>query len=153
MKTKDTSALALKVGQKMADGSVFAGLTADGKKQIYAMPTDLDVTMTFNHAVERVKQLNADKALGHGDWQIPAFENASVLQKNQNEGTLKGTFNTSNKASGDDFPYWYWSSTELREGSYYVRGVRFSDGHEIWNPKDDNLLSCRPVRLVPVGAL
>src|SRR5438552_2552949 len=40
---------ALEIGAKMADGSVFAGLTADGKQQIYAMPADLSMTRTFNN--------------------------------------------------------------------------------------------------------
>jgi hypothetical protein len=33
--------LPLEVGQKMPDGSIFAGFTADGKQQIYAMPQDI----------------------------------------------------------------------------------------------------------------
>src|ERR1035437_7553017 len=114
------------LGQKMKDGSVYAGLTADGKQQIYAMPTDLDVTMTFNDAAKAVKKLNSQKSLGHDDWQIPALENVRVLQKNQNESALKGTFKTA-ASSGSDCPVWYWSSTENRDGSSGVRIVRFSD--------------------------
>lgn len=148
----DTSVLALMAGTKMADGSVFAGLTADGKQQIYAMPTDLSVTLTFNDAAKAVKKLNADKALGHDDWQIPALENVRVLQKNQNEGALKGTFNTSNKGSSSVFPGWYWSFTEYRDGPSCVRGVRFSDGGELWNHKDYDRFSCRPVRLVATSS-
>jgi len=147
----DTSAIALMAGQKMADGSVFAGLTADGKSQIYAMPDDLDVTMTFNDAAKAVKKLNNNKALGHDDWQIPAIENVRILQKNQNEGSLKGTFKTAS-SSGSGYPGWYWSSTEYRVVSSYVHGVRFSDGYELWYLKDYGRLSCRPVRLVPVAA-
>ena len=81
-------------GQKMADGSIFVGLTADGKQQIFAMPTDLGVTMTFNAAAKTVEKLNADKAFGHNDWQIGSLDVMRVLQKNQNEGSLKGTFKT-----------------------------------------------------------
>jgi hypothetical protein len=143
----DTSVAALLAGSKMADGSIFAGLTADGKQQIYAMPTDLDVTMTFNDAAKAVKKLNSNKALGHDDWQIPALENVRVLYKNQNEGDLKGTFKTA-ASSGSVFPDWYWSSTEGRGYSSYVHFVRFSDGSEGWCRKDYFRLSCRPVRLV-----
>ncbi len=146
---------ALEAGARMADGSIFAGLTADGKQQIFAMPTDHDVTMTFNDAAKAVKKLNSQKALGHDDWQIPSLENVRVLYKNQNEGALKGTFNTSgNKGSGSGFPGWYWSSTEgFFSGSYYVHNVRFSDGNEAWNRKDNDRLSCRPVRLVAAPSL
>ena len=141
-----------KIGGVMADSSIFAGLTADGKQQIYAMPTDLDVTMTFNDAAKRVEKLNADKFLGHDDWQIPSLENLRVLYRNKNENALKGTFNTTNKGSGSDCPDWYWSSTENRDNSSYVRGVRFSDGGEFWFHKDSGILSCRPVRLVEASS-
>jgi hypothetical protein len=148
MEINDTSALALMAGQKMADGSVFAGLTADGKQQIYAMPTDLKITMTFNDAAKRVKQLNADKALGHYDWQIPSVDVLHTLQKNQNEGALKGTFATEDYGSG--FSDWYWSSAEGRGFSSSAPNVRFSNGSEYdWDHEDDFRLSCRPVRLVP----
>jgi hypothetical protein len=147
----DTSAIALLAGAKMVDGSVFAGMTADGKQQIYAMPDDLDVTMTFNDAAKAVKKLNSQKALGHDDWQIPGKENLLILQKNQNEGTLKGTFKTA-AASGSDYPDWYWSSTEHRDDPSGVWAVRFSDGYGGWDPKDNLRLSCRPVRLVAASA-
>jgi len=147
------TSVSVEVGAMMADGSVFVGLTADGKQQIYAMPTDLDVTMTFNGAAKAVKKLNSDKALGHDDWQIPALENVYVLYKNKNEGALKGTFNTSgNKASGSGFPDWYWSSTEYRDDPSIVWDVRFSDGNEVLHRKDGLRLSCRPVRLVEASS-
>lgn len=142
---------ALKIGAKMADGSIFAGLTADGKHQIYAMPADLDVTMSFNKAAKAVKTLNNNKALGHDDWQIPNLENLRALQKNQNEGALKGTFKTAANG-GSCCPDWYWSSTELRDNPSSVLGVRFPDGYEGWHLKDTYHLSCRPVRLTPVPA-
>jgi Protein of unknown function (DUF1566) len=145
-----TEAATLEPGARMEDGSVYAGLTADGKL-ILAMPTDLDVRMAFNDAAAAVKKLNADKALGHNDWQIPVLENVRVMQKNQNEGKLKGTFKIA-ASSGSDYPGWYWSSTEDRDNSSFVRGVRFSDGLECWDRKDYNRLSCRPVRLVAASA-
>jgi hypothetical protein len=73
---------ALAPGQQTADG-VYAGLTSDGAQQIFTMPKDLDVTMTFNDAAKAVEKLNTDKALGHSDWQIPSLENLHILQKNQ----------------------------------------------------------------------
>lgn len=136
-------------GTDMDDGSVFAGVTKDGKK-IFAMPMDLGFTATFNDAAKAVKKLNEKKALGHDDWQIPDLETLRTLQRNQNQGSLKGTFNTSNKGDGSDCPAWYWSSTPTRDYTSYVDNVRFSDGDENWNGKDNFRLSCRPVRLSPV---
>jgi hypothetical protein len=139
--------IALEIGQKMADGSVFAGMTADGKSEIYAMPEDLDLTMNFNEAARAVQKLNNQKALRHDDWQIPTLENLYVLYKNQNEGALKGTFKTVAR-SGSDYPDWYWSSTVFRLDSSFMNNVCFSDGYEGCYLKNGKLLSCRPVRLV-----
>jgi hypothetical protein len=144
--------VALVLGQEMPDHSVFAGFTADGKQEIFAMPKDLGVTMTFNDAAEAVKKMNAENALGHNDWQIPALDNLHVLQKNQNEGTLKGTFKTASSRDDSVYPDWYWSSTENRDGSSDVHNVRFSYGYEGWDLKDYRL-SCRPVRLVAAPSL
>ena len=141
---------ALELGRKMADGSVYAGKAVDGKL-IFAMPNDLDVTMTFNDAAKAVKTINKNKSLGHDDWQIPSLENVRALQKNQNEGALKGTFKTA-ASSGSDYPDWYWSSTEYRDDSSYVLDVRFSDGDEGGGRKDGYRLSCRPVRLVAASS-
>jgi hypothetical protein len=141
----------LEVGAKMADGSVFAGLTTDSKQQIFAMPTDLDITMTFNDAAKSVEKLNANKFLGHSDWQIPTLENLYVLQKNQNEGALKGTFKTA-AANRSVYPVWYWSSSQDRVYPSLVRFVRFDDGDDGADHKDIRRLSCRPVRLVAVSA-
>jgi len=137
------------IGAEMADGSVFAGLTDDGRQQIYVLPADLDLVMTFNDAAKAVEKLNAQKTLGHSDWQVPSLEDLFVLYRNQNEGALKGTFNTSgNKVIGFDYPDWYWSSTKHRDYPTDVHNVRFSDGAEFWNYNDSYRLSCRPVRLV-----
>jgi len=142
----------LVVGQQTADG-VYAGLTLDGKQQIFAMPKDLSITMTFNDAAKAVKKLNVDKNanLGHNDWQIPALDNLHVLQKNQNEGALKGAFKTASP-SGSAFPAWYWSSTADRSCPGYVGIASFSYGIEYWTHKNNLRLSCRPVHLVACKA-
>lgn len=143
------ASVCVEVGTTMPDGSIFAGITADGKQRIYAMPDDLDVTMSFNDAAKAVKKLNKNKSHGHDDWRIPSREHLRVLYNNQTKSALNGTFNTSSdKESGSDFPDWYWSSTESRDDSSYVHIVRFSDGNAHWNHQDFTRLSCRPVRLV-----
>jgi hypothetical protein len=138
---------ALEIGAKMTDGSIYAGLTTDGNAQIFIMPTDLDVALTFNDAAKAVQKLNSQKAHGHDDWQIPNKDTLQVLQKNKNEGALKGTFKTAASSSSDNSG-WYWSPTEHRGCPSSVWVVRFSDGYEVWNLMDCFRLSCRPTRLV-----
>lgn len=140
---------ALELGAKMADGSIYAGLTADGKAQIFAMPTDLELMMTFNDAVKAVQKLNTQKALGHDDWQIPRVENLRVLYENQDKGALKGTFDDA-AVRGSGYSGRYWSSTEDRDDSSWVYVVGFWGGSENWYLKDYVRFACRPVRLVEV---
>jgi len=104
-------------------------------------PHDLPQTMTYLDAVKAVA------AIGDG-WRIPTLEELRVMYKNKDN---IGGFCT-NASSGSDYPDWYWSSTENRDNSSYVHGVRFSDGNELWYHKDNGRLSCRPVRLVAVAA-
>jgi hypothetical protein len=139
------------IGDQMQDGSVYAGLTADGTQRIFAMSKDL-VTTTFNNASKAVKKLNADKNknLGHDDWQIPTLENLRVLYKNQGEGKLRYTFQTVGNGSG---PRSYWSSTENSLKRSRMENIRFSDGRWISDSKRGPELNCRPVRLVPVAAI
>jgi len=101
-----------------------------------------------------VGKLNCQKALGHDDWQIPSYEALMVLQRNKNEGSLKGTFNGAAKGEGrySSQPIWYVSSTEDPTYSDFVAFVHMSNGGQGWNRKDGNLLSCRPVRLVAAAA-
>ena len=158
-----------KAGTRMDDGSVFAGLTLDGKQEIYAMPKDLGVTKTFNDATKAIDKLNADNTLGHKDWQIGSFDVMRVLQMNQNEGSLKDTFKVAIHLPSevfhchpilDDFddydehqgsPTFYWSSTKGHDLSL-VDCINFSNGEKTWDTKDDGRLSCRPVRLVACKA-
>jgi len=144
------------IGDKLPDGTVFAGLAPDGK-QIFAMPTDLDVTVTFNEAAKQVKRLNAAKALGHDDWVIPTREQLRVLQQNQDMGALSGTFNTTPSSNGPVAADYYWSSTEnldVRDERvehpypFYVWNIQFWSGGYAWSAKNTYAMSCRPVRIV-----
>ncbi len=138
-------------GEKMTDGSLYAGLTDDGKYRVFAMPTDLSTTITFNNAAKAVKKLNADRALGHADWQIPTREQLKVLIENKDKGALKGTFSKA-AGSGPDYSEWYWSSTEYRDDAVFVRSVRPSAGNASWGYKVRLRLNCRPVRLVAAAS-
>lgn len=137
------------VGTAMDDGSVFAGVTRDGR-MIYALPRDLGCTATFNDTVRAVQGLNEEKALGHDDWEIPDLDALKVLQRNQERGSLRGTFEAANKGSGKDYPFWYWSSTKGPELSSLVHFVRFSEGDHMVDREVGGRMSCRPVRIVDV---
>lgn len=130
---------ALEVGTKMADGSVFAGLTADGKQQIYAMPADADVIMNFKGAAEYATRLNKDKTHSHNDWHVPSKAELNVLFQNREKGALKDTFNLAR-------PRYYWSSTPIFLGRGWHQ--RFSDGDQDCNDRIC-YLSVRCVRAVP----
>lgn len=143
----------LEIGQLMKDGTVYAGNTSDGIYQIYAMPEDLDVALTFNKAVKAVHELSSEEALGHDDWQIGSLDVLKVLFKNQDKGALKNSFNTVNEEKGFECRDWYCSSEisdNIRHRGYIER-MRFSDGVHGLVHSDNARLSCRPVRLVPVN--
>ncbi len=140
------------IGDRMQDGSVYAGLTEDGTQKIFAMPKDLGVTLTFVDAARAVKKLNADEALGHDDWQIGSLDMMRVLQKNQNTSGLKGSFKTA-ASCGSGYPDRYWSSTREHYSASIKGSVCFSDGGVTWNLEGFYRHSCRPVRLVPVKPL
>jgi hypothetical protein len=105
------------------------------KQHLEIYPHDLPETMTYVNAVKAVA------ALGDG-WRIPTLEELRLIQKQHVE---IGGF-CLERASGSDYPDWYWSSTENRYDSSYVPDVRFLDGYEGWDRKDRFRLSCRPVR-------
>lgn len=141
------------IGAKMADGSVFAGLTHDGKHRIFAMPVDRGLVGKFNDAAKAVEEMNENKTLGHDDWQIPNFKDLQVLYKNMNEGALKGTFKTvvPGDSESDHGSYWpnnYFSSTKDKIFSNLILSVCFSTGYEGCGRIDVHRFSCRPVRLV-----
>jgi hypothetical protein len=141
----------LRIGDKMADGTVYAGLTVDGQQQIFAMPADLSILMTFNDAVKAVKKLNDDKTFGYNDWEIPTLEALRVLQKNRNKGALKGSFKTLEERGDFGYSDWYWSSSEHRNNPISCEYMVHSSGGYVERAQKDDLhLSCRPVRLVPV---
>lgn len=143
------------VGAKMPDGTIYAGLTPDGRAHIFAMPEDLEIKGTFNHATKAVEKSNSKRAFGHNDWCIPDAGTLEVLCRNHEKGALKETFDKGALA-------WYWSSTEHPEKSaaYRVYVIR-ADGSRHWERNDPRSaltpnwrrVHCRSVRLVPARGL
>src|ERR1039458_3358697 len=68
-----------KVGDKMPDGTVLAGISPDPNKPMYATPADASLTMTFNEAQEYAAKLDAH---GYKDWRVPTKAELNELFNN-----------------------------------------------------------------------
>lgn len=121
-------------GDRMPDGSVYAGVSPDTGKPMYAMPADVSLTMTFNEAAEYTKITNHQKAYGHDDWRVPTKHELNVLFNNR---AAIGGFGES---IYDD---WHWSSSSEKTGERWAQ--RFRDGSKECN---GNGLLHSSVRLV-----
>jgi Protein of unknown function (DUF1566) len=103
------------------DGTIYAGFSPDNRKQMYAMPADAPLSMTFNEAVEYAKTANSQKARGHNDWRVPTKNELNVLFDNR---AAIGGFDE----SGFDPAGWYWSATSNHHWATWAQ--KFSDGFQ-----------------------
>jgi hypothetical protein len=106
----------LKIGDKMEDGTIYAGISPDTDKEMYAAPADEPLTLTFNKAKERAEELS--KTTGKA-YRVPSVLELNVLFNNR---AAIGGFNlTGSYPAG-----WYWSS--VPDNVYSARCQRLSDG-------------------------
>jgi hypothetical protein len=119
-----------KIGAVMPDGTIFAGISPDTSKPMYATPADAPLTMKFNEAAAYAKKLNAEKYLGHDDWRVPTKDELNVLFNNR---AAVGGFNV----HGSDAAGWYWSGWSPNDG-WRAWIQRFSDGCQYRNPEDSH---------------
>jgi hypothetical protein len=123
----------LRVGDKMKDGTIFAGISPDTGKEMYAAPADESLTLTFNKAKERAEELS--KTTGKA-YRVPSVSELNVLFNNR---AAIGGFNlTASVPAG-----WYWSSTPYN--GVDARCQRLSDGSQ-FNDNRSYGLSVRCVR-------
>ena len=122
------------IGDRMPDGTVFAGISPDTHKPMYTIPADAPLTMTFNEAKDYAAKLDAH---GHQPWRVPTKAELNVLFNNR---AAIGGFDL----RGNDPTGWCWSSSPAHEGDW-VWVQRFSDGVQLGNHKNFHL-SVRPVR-------
>jgi hypothetical protein len=108
----------LKVGDKMEDGTIYAGISPDTGKKMYAAPADAP-RMDFNKAAKYAKDLEVG---GKKGFRVPSKAELNVLYQNKDKGALKGTFNL----TGSDPAGWYWSSQLY--GDYSAWQQRFRCG-------------------------
>ncbi len=112
-----------KVGDKMPDGTVFAGISPETNEPMYTTPEDASLTMTFNEAQEYADKLYAH---GHQTWRVPTKAELNVLFNNR---AAIGGFNV----TGSDPAGWYWSSSSY--DLWDAWGQRFSGGCQYGNCK------------------
>ena len=115
------------IGDKMADGTIYAGFSPDTGKNMYAMPADAPRGMTFKQAKAYAAALDAH---GHKDWRVPSVAELQALFDNR---SAIGGFNE----TGLLFAGYYWSGSPYTEPNQFLtpesRDVvfwaqRFSDG-------------------------
>ena len=123
----------LEAGDKMEDGTIFAGVSPDTGKNMFVTPQDASGTLNWKAAMKYAADLDAH---GHQDWALPTKAELNVLFENS---AKVGGFNQ----SGCGFAGWYWSSTQ--DGDFFAWQRRFSDGVQEWIHKVDDV-SVRPVR-------
>jgi hypothetical protein len=114
-----TNVSALDVGAIMPDGSIYAGVSLDTGKPMFATPKDAPRICTFNEAEEYASELDAH---GRQDWRVPTRSELKVLF--QNRAAIGGFDETGHIDTGC-----YWSSS----GYFFNLGAwvqRFSDGRQ-----------------------
>jgi hypothetical protein len=125
-----------KIGERIPDGTIYAGISPDSGKAIYAATADAPLTMRFEKAADYAKNLQVH---GHNDWRLPTRNELELLFNNR---AAIGGFRT---ASGWG-AHWYWSSTEYRENQSNVWSVSFTDGAVGRSHKTSYSLSARVIR-------
>jgi hypothetical protein len=102
----------VEIGDKMPDGTIYAGVSPDTGRAMYAAASDASMTMTFNEAKEYASKLDAQ---GHQNWRVPTKDELSVLFNNR---AAIGGFNVSGSYPGG----WYWSSSsDYGWGAWHAR--------------------------------
>ena len=107
------------IGDKMEDGTVYAGISPDTNKPMCATPADTPLTYTFNQAQKYAEQLDAH---GHKDWRAPTKGELNVLF--QNRAAIGGFNETGSNPAG-----WYCSSSQNEFSD--ARGQCFSNGYQL----------------------
>jgi len=121
------------IGEKMPDGTVYAGSSSSMGVAMYTTPRDAPGTMPWKAAMKYCAQLDTG---GHHDWRLPIAGELDRLFKNHAE---IGRFDTNDS----DAASWYWSSAERSDAVAWDQ--HFSDGNGIWLTKN-NVSSVRCVR-------
>src|SRR5947209_3092432 len=99
-------AKAAKPGDCMPDGTIYAGISPDTHKPMYATPADAALTMEWTQAMKYAEELDAH---GHRDWRVPTKGELNLLFNNR--AAIGGFDESGSYPAG-----WYWSSTAFEDG-------------------------------------
>ncbi len=86
-----------------------------------------DGTVTWQHALDYVAKLNAERYLGHDDWRLPNFRELGTLL-NYGEANSAAWLNAQGFTRAQDMD-WYWSSTSFPLNPVYVWVVDLRFGY------------------------
>ncbi|MBI3441707.1 MAG: DUF1566 domain-containing protein [Proteobacteria bacterium] len=114
------------VGTKRSDGAIFAGISPDTHKPMYAAPADAPLSLSFNDAAKYAENLEVG---GKKGFRVPSMNELKLLFQNRKCGALKDTFNQENSGSS-----WYWSSETSQYSSDQKRHLDLSKGNESYSP-------------------
>jgi hypothetical protein len=109
------------IGDEMPDGTIYAGISPDTNKPMYAMPDDAPGTYNFQDANNYASVLDLH---GHCDWRLPTKAELNILFDNR---IAIGGFNL----APSSLAAWYWSSLESYDWLAWV--CRFSDGFQFFD--------------------
>ena len=99
---------AVKIGDKMPDGTVYAGISLDTGKPTYTTLASAPLTMTFYEAGKYVAKMNKEKTLSHDDWRLPTEGDLSMLFNHRAD---IGNFGLSSSAKS----CLYWSDKLIKQ--------------------------------------
>ena len=118
---------AFAIGARMSDGSIYAGVSPDTGKPMYATSNDGPLTLTFDQAAKHASKIDAH---GHMDWRVPTKAELNVLL--QNRAAIGGFDMTGSVPAG-----WYWSSSRYSYFGYgHAWAQRFTDGYQNYYFRD-----------------
>lgn len=129
---------AMEVGDKMEDGTIFAGVSPDTGHNMFVTPKDASGVLKWKAAMKCAARLDAN---GHKDWRLPTQGELGVLFENR--AKIGGFDETGSNPSG-----WYWSSAENPDNPDNAWMELFSVGNRGWGWKY-GYASVRPVRSEP----
>jgi hypothetical protein len=107
-------------GDKMPDGTIYAGISPETGRPMYAMAADALLTVDFNAARQYTAALSAQKAFGRDDWRMPSVRELTVLFNSRS--AIEGL-----NADGPPPAGWYWSSV-VEADNKSAWAFRFNDG-------------------------